>query len=91
MKKYVLAVLVVMFVGFLVSSCGGKGFKGVKNAARDLRNSVKSQLTGKNGKTVSSGPLFGRRAVSHNARRIWGRKGSSATDLVSTYDGLVTA
>jgi hypothetical protein len=64
MKKYVLAVLVVMFVGVLVSSCGGKGFKGVKNAARDLRNSVKSQLTGKGGKTVSSGPLFGRRAYS---------------------------
>jgi len=59
MRRYVLAVLVVVLVGLAVPSCGRKAARGVKHGARDLRNSVKTQLTGE--KHVSTGPLFGRR------------------------------
>lgn len=55
MKRYVLSVLVILFVGLIVSSCGGKGAKVIRTAPRDLVNSVKNRITGKGGKTVSSG------------------------------------
>jgi len=56
MRKYIFAVLVVLLLCLLLPSCGGKGMKGMKHAGRDLRNSVKQQLTG--GKQTSGGPLL---------------------------------